>query len=792
MLNRECQGLLARFFSLSLVISLGLLIVACGHSTAAFLAKGEEYLAKRKFHDALMQFRSATESDPFSADAHWGLARTYENLGQFNEVMDELRKAVELDDNNLDAKAKLGNYFLLVQPPLVAEAEKLRNEILVANPKFIEGHLLSASLLAAQGRPDAEVVNAVNKAIDMDPRRIESYISLQRLYMTREKADEAEAAIKRGIATNPEATLGYIEYGRFLMYLSRDTEAEAQFNKAISLDEKNIEAREAAADFYVTSKQMDKAERAYFDLVQVQENSPESRLVLAEFYETSDRGDEAVNVLNGIVADTPEYVRARYKLGQMYLDRKDVPHVNDQLDALLKINDEDAEALMLRSRLRMQENKPDEAVKDLEDVLKKTPSAQEPLFLMTQARLALGQVEQANAFIGDLDRYHPAYIKTGLLKIQSAFTAGDPTAALRLSNELIDRANAAMPNAEFGPQALADLRIRGISSRGLANLDLDKLEEAKGDLQEVVRVSPRSGTALVNLAKALIAERNHEGARELYEKALNLDEQNFDAVAGIVASSVKLGQTARAHQRIQDLLTRNTDRAEMMAALHYLRSTVFAAEKNVAMAESELTTAIATDASYLPAYSAYASLLMSQGRTDEALAQYNRALEKRPTAQVYTLLGILENSRGNAIEAEKAYRKALELAPETAIAANNLAWLIADNQGNLDEALQLATLAVSKNQGVPGYYDTLGWVYLQKGLTSPAVEQLKKAVAIEEANARKSGTAPNPGYRVRLGMALARAGDKASARREVETSLRSIDVLTQREVKEAKDILASL
>ena len=63
---------------------------------------------------------------------------------------------------------------------------------------------------------------------------------------------------------------------------------------------------------------------------------------------------------------------------------------------------------------------------------------------------------------------------------------------------------------------------------------------------------------------------------------------------------------------------------------------------------------------------------------------------------------------------KRNYRKALEIAPETPIAANNLAWLIAENQGNLDEALQLATGAVSKNQTVAGFYDTLGWVYLKK------------------------------------------------------------------------------
>ena len=56
-------------------------------------------------------------------------------------------------------------------------------------------------------------------------------------------------------------------------------------------------------------------------------------------------------------------------------------------------------------------------------------------------------------------------------------------------------------------------------------------------------------------------------------------------------------------------------------------------------------------------------------------------VEKKPAAPIYTLLGILEDARGSSAEAEKDYRKALEIASETAIAANNLAWLIVENQG---------------------------------------------------------------------------------------------------------------
>src|SRR5436309_2528951 len=124
---RECQSKLSSLF-LTLFISITLLLAGCGHRAASYLAKGEDDLAKRKYHDALMQFRSASELDDSSAKAHWGLARTYEALGQFNDVLDELRKTVELDDKNLEAKAKLGSYYLVVQPPMNSETSAIRDQ----------------------------------------------------------------------------------------------------------------------------------------------------------------------------------------------------------------------------------------------------------------------------------------------------------------------------------------------------------------------------------------------------------------------------------------------------------------------------------------------------------------------------------------------------------------------------------------------------------------------------------------------------------------------------------------
>ena len=125
---RECQNFSFRFPLLIVFCGLLLFCVSCGTSKDTHLARGEEYLQKRKFHEAVMEFRSAADIDKDSANAHWGLARAYENLGQFYETLDELRKTVELaPDNEVPPQTRIvlplenvvfqnpGRYYLRVQ-----------------------------------------------------------------------------------------------------------------------------------------------------------------------------------------------------------------------------------------------------------------------------------------------------------------------------------------------------------------------------------------------------------------------------------------------------------------------------------------------------------------------------------------------------------------------------------------------------------------------------------------------------------------------------------------------------
>ena len=750
---KECLFLTSRFLFAVTLFSIAFLSASCGISKDKHLARGEEYLQKRKFQEALMEFRAAAEIDKDSAVAHWGLARSYENLGQYNEAINELQKVKDLNPENLEAKTKLGNYFLAAIPPQTDETQKILDDIFSRDAKYIEGFMLKANLFVAQKKNENEIMDVFNQAIALDENRTNTYISLSRFQMKLEKPAEAEKTIQKGISVSPNLAVGYLEYARFLDFTERSPEAETQFKKAIEVEGNNIEAREMLAAFYVSQRQNEKAEAAYQELVKLQENSPESRLQLADFYASIKREDDAINTLTQIINEKPEYVRARYRLGEIYLTRKEYAKVTEQTDALLKLNNYDSQAFLLLARVNLQDNKTDEAIKNLEEVLKKQPSHKEGLFYMVQARLALGQIDQARAFIGDLEKYHPTYLKTRTLKIQASFQNGETENALRGANELLELLRTAVPTAEETAANLEELQFRALTARGLANLELGKITEARNDLQEVVKTSPNSSAALVNLAKLTAAEKKLPESLELYEKALIADAKNFDALSGAVGILARQKQFPQAHSKIDKAVGENAGNKDVLPALYYLKSDVFTAEKNIESAEVELKKAIELNDEYLPAYSAYASILVNRNQTDAAVEQYKKVVDKKPSASVYTLLGMLEEARNNGAEAEKNYRKALEITPDTPIAANNLAWLIAETNGNLDEALTLAQNAVRKNPNSAGFYDTLGWIYHKKGLKSQAIEQLKKAVMIDERETARTGQKPNPEYRQRLGMA---------------------------------------
>ena len=799
-MKSECRGYIYKTSLLCLLLATAVFLAGCTNpekAKAQHVAQGEAYLKESKFQEASLEFRNAIQIDDKLTAAHWGLARAFEGLERFPEMIDELRKTISLDQNKdfLDARIKLGNYYLAGsrgRTDIITEVENFAKQILEKDPKHIEGHILMGSVLFAQKQTEKAFAE-LNHAIELDPSRVESYLSLARFYLVTKEYQKAEDLYKKAISVNANSPVAHTEYGKFLTQQNRPAEAEAELRKAVEVGPTDRNAHFVLASYYLVNRQFDKAEGAYKALAALDADKPESQAVLADFYSSINRVDDAIKIYQDILAKSPDYRQGRYRLGEILLSRGDTQGATAQIDEALKADKNDRQALLLRARMRAQRGQNEDlksAIEDLNNVLRQEPNSRTGLYFMAQINFTLGQLDKARAFAADLERNYPDYLPAKLMQLQLTLASNDFRATTTLASDLLSRLDKTAPDRENSPQLLAEIREKTHLTRGTAHLQLKNIPAARQDFEIAKQIGPNDPVVYNSLALAALAENKPQDAIVSFETALNHDLTNYDALNGLITLYARSNELDKAHAKIDQSLAKYPN----VAPLHFLKAQAFRLQQNVGSEQMELNKAIELDPNYLPAYSSLAAIYINAKQEDRAIAEYRKIIAVRPdNAVAYTLIGILEDQRKNYDAAEENYRKALEKDPNAVIAANNLAWLYAvTGKGNLDEALRLAQGVVQKNPQVAGFIDTLGWVFYKKNLHDAAIEQLRKAVSINESQARAANVSPSASYHYHLGMALKAKGNHEESRKELETAIQLNEKNPFADVEEARKALASL
>ena len=763
--SHNLTGRVGRLVLLTLIAVTCLLGQACKDdpekAKLKHLTKGKQYLQEKKYNEARIEFRNVLLLDKKSSEATYGLAEAALGLNNVQEAFDALTTTTNLDPKNLDAKIRLGNIYLqfVRDSGHITEAEKFAREVLEADANNIEGYILRASVRTAQQKW-TEAEQDLKRAIDLNPKRVESYLSYAKYWQERGRAASekatflaaAEKYFKQALDINAKSSVAHLAFADFLYSNQRLDEAEGQLKQAVEAEPTDRIALAAIARFYESKRNLPEAEKYLIRLAEVNPDKNAGRAQLIDLHAREGKVDQAITEYQELIKQSPKFIHSYVQLAGLLMGKGDLTGAQQQIEAALKVDKQNTDALLMRGRLNINNGKTREAIADLEQVLKNEPKHAMGLYFMADARVRDGDPERARTDVNELLKYYPESPAGLLMKIRVLLSqirpSGEATAtakdeineAIKMADRIIAglgslKANAAALQASrLDPESLPGLESQGYAARAVAKMQLKDTGGALADLERAIQIDPRNVEARGNFINLLLSKNDLAKARQLADQTLEIKPLAETAVTSVINVYVAQKDYATALQKLEALIASQPNKK---AFLLDQKVAVYSAQGDPANTELALRQVLEADPKYLDAYFKKFALYKSQDKPDQAISELQQVVNLRPDnprqlAQAHLLLGMTEEERGRYEEAIKNYERSIALDARSTVASiafNNLAWVIADKgKGNLDKAAEHARKAIQLAPTIASYYDTLGFVLYKKRLNDVAIEQFRKAI----------------------------------------------------------------
>lgn len=450
----------------------------------------------------------------------------------------------------------------------------------------------------------------------------------------------------------------------------------------------------------------------------------------------------AAQILRKIISDNPEDITDRLLLARLDIRNDEIEEAIQLYKEILRLSPEDGTILLRLGFLYSQQNRYSDAEKAFRQALSLNPSSlfahlylarlatqtgdfteaatwyEKALELNWSANLALELAE----FYGILKNYDRV---EALYRSVLALTPTDEQASLGLVHTLLLQDREA--------EALEELRRLRELSETPDHIDMltSRLFLRSGKLDEAIKI-----------LEPLV--RKEESSDAAYLLAIiRYEEKEFAEALDIL-------------RRISPDSTPYPDAVS-------LRVRILMEEKQEQQAIALLEEVLADDISNTPSlYALLASLYMEQNRMDMGYEVLQEALNRYPdNEQLYFEYGLLLEQDGKQQQAVLSMEKVLELQPDHAEALNYIGYTWADNNINLEKALEYIqqSIALKPNNGY--IRDSLGWVYFRLGRLEQAIEEILGALELE----------PNdPHIYEHLGDIYREQGEKEKARKAYQRS----------------------
>jgi tetratricopeptide (TPR) repeat protein len=561
-------------------------------------------------------------------------------------------------------------------------------------------------------------------------------------------------------------------------------------------------------------------------------DDPDMVTMLAGFLQEMERRNDLIEILQGALADSPDSVGLRGALVDELI-------AADRLDEAKQLTEEwasqgeDSTSWRQAATLRRRSGDVAGALEAVEKAISLAPTPEDELrFFETELLIELGRIDEAEGKLesiagqlyrdvltgrlaqerGDVKTALELYSKASIdwpqnygirvLAARAAFSLGDTERAKSELQEATRQApkdtDAALwlariyfSEGNFG-QAIAyagrQLKERGPIDAG-AHILLARAMAAAGQmpramkaLEDLEKVRDGEFRSVAWVTAALLTERSDPAAalaeleRKASEAKLDLGDPAESAVLGqIFDLLLQTGRAGEAEQRIDRLLGKRPDSPH----LHALRGRVALIQGQQERAEQEFVRALELEPKQATALSGFALLHQAKGDLPKAIARMNEAAAADAASGDYAYMAArMTLMLGDRPAAMERFEAILREHPEQVGAANDVAFLLAEDGADLPRAQRYAERAV-RLQPSAETLDTLGFVKLRQGAAEEAVGMFERALARQ------------PDYataRYHLALALVEKGEPEAARKALEEALSK----SFPEEQEARKVLAQI
>lgn len=736
------------------LVTVLILVAGCKRSPEAYVKTGNQFFQQKKYDDAALNYRKAIQANANYGEAYYRLGLTEMERGDVKVAYAALTRAVELMPDHQEAKSKLADLLVSAYiadrdrpQELYNRVNELAGQFLAKDPASFDGLRLKG-YLALTDRNLKTAIDYFRRAASIKPDDpVVQTALVEALFLDEQFAEGEKAgwALIGKSTTHPP--IYDLMYRRFVR-TKRLTEAEDVLRKKTAALPKRPEPILQLARHYAWQKNNEEMARVLNSLLQNPTDFPDGRLQVGDFYLSIGRTDDAIqHYTEGAKGSGKTKLDCQKRLAGILLAQGKKGEASNLMEDILKQDPKDMAVRRARAYMWLEEAKPeqlDKTIAEFRVLIKEKPGEAILHFDLGRVLLLKGDLDAAKREFLEARRLNESFMAPRVALAEISMRQRQHQEVLQFADEILVR----WPRDP-----------RGRLLRAIALMGMKDYSKARVELTRLTRDFPRYPDAQLQLGLLNLAEKRFKEADQIFRQLQQAQQNDIRPLEGMVEARLMQQQFAEALQLLQNEVKKLPDSPALQ--LTYANTAARAGKYDLAL---DIYQKLAAANPKSPDLYMRIALVQSQkGDLQAAIKSLEQASALAPNdprplvAQAEAL-----NRTGQKQKAIELYRRSLRIQPDNPYALNNLAFLLADSGGDLNEALQLAQKAVQKLPDSPAASDTLGWVYLKKKMTDSAIQVFDQLV-------RKFPT--DPVIRLHYATALLEKGDRDRARKELEAAL---------------------